>query len=184
MTRHLCFAPLVLLGACASSSSDGTERPPAGEPTPAPSPVAPSPAPAPPEPPPAPAAADEAAAALPAEICAGLRAAPALALAVVRAATPDCSGVGHTRIVFDVVELARGTGIAVVSHSHLLYTKDGPRFAGGDHAVLAIEPAALPAEEEMCVPLPKRDGRVTRAVRVDSAAAGARLLERLSGGGC
>lgn len=171
---------LVLLAACASGSSDG-ERAPAAEPAPQAAP-APAPAPAAPVPAPPPDAGSAGGVRVPAGICADLRAAPALALATVRASTPDCSSVGHQRIVFDVVELARGAGIQVVSHSHLLYQKDAPRFAAGDHAILGIEPDTLPAEQEMCVPMPARQGRVTTAVRVDSTDAGRRLLGDLARG--
>ena len=167
--HHVVVA--VLAAACAGG------RPGSGQPPPA-------------SPPPAPPAPDRSSPAPDAGVtptltdadCAAFGAAPVLALATVRSATPDCSSVGHTRVVLDVLRLARGARVAVVSVSYALHEQGAPRLSPGDHVVIAVEPRPLPAEDVYCVPMPARDGAVMRAIRVDSGGAGDRLLDDLGGG--
>ena len=103
-----------------------------------------------------------------------------MGVAVVTRSTPDCSGVGHLRIVLDVKQLVRGDAINTVIASRPLYGGTN-RFAAGDTVLVAIEPGARPAETVACVPLPARDGVARELVRVDADAVERAIAEVAAG---
>jgi hypothetical protein len=109
------------------------------------------------------------------EECRRFAAAGALAIATVANNTSDCSGVGHERIVFDVVRLVRGTNITKVVTSRSLAANEGPIVAG-DTFLLAIEPVDRPAATVHCVPVPAHQGTVEHLVQVASIAAAEQAL--------
>ena len=124
------------------------------------------------------------AAALTAADCRAFATPRPIAIAVVAHSTPDCSGVGHARIVLDVVRLERGTGIARVVTSRPLNAPGEPAFAVGDHLVIAIEPGTRPAETVQCVALPAHGGTVGHAIGATSRAQAEQLLAQLVAARC
>jgi hypothetical protein len=112
--------------------------------------------------------------------CRTLSSAGALAIATVASTTPDCSGVGHERIVFDVVRLVRGANVTKVVTSRALYGRQD-RITEGDTFLIAIDPADHPAATVACVPLPAHQGTVKHLVRVASLAAGEQALAACPG---
>jgi hypothetical protein len=111
--------------------------------------------------------------------CQAFGAARALGVAVVASVSPDCSGVGHNRIVLDVRRLARGEGIAQIVTSRPLIGPARSELAVGDALVVAIEPEVRAAEIVHCVPLPARQGVLRHAVEVDSLATAERVLDEI-----
>lgn len=114
--------------------------------------------------------------------CRAFGAARALGVAVVASVRPDCSGVGHNRIVLDVRRLARGEGIAQIVTSRPLIGTARSELAVGDALVVAIEPEVRVAEIVHCVPLPARQGVLRHAVEVDSLATAERVLDDIAAG--
>jgi len=100
--------------------------------------------------------------------CRALSSAPALGIAVVTSRTPDCSGVGHDRIVLEVRQLARGEAITRVVTSRPLAGPARAELPVGAFAVVAIAPEVRPAETVHCVPLPAHEGTVQHAIEVGS----------------
>ncbi len=166
--------PLVLavLTACGAGSQAPAGQPPAAPPV---APVAEAHAGA-------PAAPADPAASLPEADCRAFGAASALGAAVVVRVTPDCSGVGHNRIVLEVRRLARGERIATIVTSRPLMGPARGELAVGDTLVVAIEPEVRAAESVYCVALPAREGVLRHAVKVDSLAAAERVLDELASG--
>jgi hypothetical protein len=117
---------------------------------------------------------------LPAADCRALRAGRALGVAVVVESRPDCSGIGHLRVVLEVRRLARGTGIERIVTSRPLYGSREPRLEVGATVIAAIEPEVRPAETVYCVALPARQGSVRHAMQVDSLEAAEPILEVLA----
>lgn len=152
------------------------------------SPAALAPAEPPPRPEPAPVRAvdpapvDAARPALAPADCTALRSAPALGVAVVTSRTPDCSGIGHARIVLEVRRLARGSAITRIVTATPLHGEDSQRFAAGAVVVAAIEPAPGAAATVDCVPLPAHEGTLRHAIAVESITAGEHLLDELAAG--
>jgi hypothetical protein len=109
--------------------------------------------------------------------CGGFAPARALAIATVASSTPDCSGVGHARIVFDVVKLVRGENITRVVASEPLHRAGSDRIAVGDTFVVAIEPEQRPAQTVHCVSLPAREGVVRHRLRAESAADAEQIVD-------
>lgn len=188
LERHLRIA-LAVLAACGAGSQAPASQPPAAPPG---SPVTDGPAGA---SSPVTSATDGQAAAPGSPVepavslsdadCRAFAAASALGAAVVVSATPDCSGVGHDRIVLEVRELARGERIATIVTSRPLWGAARGELAVGDTLVVAIDPAVRPAETVYCVPVPAHEGVLRHAARVDSLAAARRVLDELSAGrGC
>lgn len=163
---------LAVLTACGASSQTPASQPPAGPPV---SPTADGPAGAPDAP-------VEPAVSLSEADCRAFDAARALGAAVVVSVTPDCSGVGHNRIVLEVRTLARGERIATIVTSQPLMGPDRGELAVGDTLVVAIEPAVRPAETVYCVPLPAHEGVLRHALEVDSLDAARRVLDELAAG--
>jgi hypothetical protein len=114
--------------------------------------------------------------------CRAFGAARALGAAIVASVSPDCSGVGHNRIVLDVRRLARGEGIAQIVTSRPLIGATSRELAPGDALVVAIEPEVRAAEIVHCVPLPARQGVLRHAVEVDSLATAERVLDDIAAG--
>jgi hypothetical protein len=114
--------------------------------------------------------------------CRAFDAARALGAAVVASVTPDCSGVGHHRIVLEVRGLARGERISTIVTSQPLGGPSRGELAVGDTLVVAIEPAVRPAETVYCVPLPAHEGTLRHSVEVDSLATARRALDELAAG--
>jgi hypothetical protein len=115
-----------------------------------------------------------------AEDCAAFRDAPVLAVAVVTAATSDCSSVGHRRVVLEVRNLARGAGVATVVASRPLHD----RLRAGNVVIAAIDPVQRPAEKVFCVELPAHEGTLRRAIQLDDADADRTLADLASGSLC
>lgn len=130
----------------------------------------------------APDASAGAAASLSESDCRAFGAASALGAAVVASVTPDCSGVGHSRIVLEVRALARGERIATIVTSQPLWGASRGELAVGDTLVVAIEPAVRPAETVYCVPLPAHEGVLRHAIEVDSLDVAERVLDDLAAG--
>lgn len=114
--------------------------------------------------------------------CKAFLGAPALAVAVVVTSQADCSGIGHLRVVLEVRHRNDATDIDLVSTSRPLYAQSMPAYRLGDAFIVAIEPAAVPAETVYCVPLPARQGQVLHLVGVDDESAGERTIEGLLAG--
>ena len=125
-------------------------------------------------------------AALTAADCRAFAEALGLGIAVVASSTPDCSGIGHARIVLEVQHLSRGGGIRSVVTSRPLYSGDhAERMREGDVLVVAMTPNAQAARTVSCVRLPASDGDLERAVVVTSVDAGRRLIDAiLDGSAC
>lgn len=119
---------------------------------------------------------------LPAGDCRALRGARALAVAAVVLSEPDCSGVGHQRVVLEVRQLARGAGIERIVTSRPLGSADGPAFQKGDLFVVAVEPGVRPAEVVYCVALPAHQGSVRHALKVGSEDEARRILDEVAAG--
>ena len=111
--------------------------------------------------------------------CRALASAPALAIATVASSKADCSSIGNTYVVFDVVRLVRGENVARVVIRRPLYGTERP-FAVGDTFVVAIEPDVRPAQTVQCVPLPAHEGNVRHFVHASSAMDAERLVEATS----
>ena len=117
--------------------------------------------------------------------CRALATAQVLGVAVVVSSVPDCSGIGHARIVLEVQQLARGAAIQTVVTSRPLHGVDeGPRFREGDTVVISIAAAKEPARTVSCVPLPASDGTVSHAVSVEDTDEGRRMLAAIVDGRC
>ncbi len=114
--------------------------------------------------------------------CRAFEAASALGAAVVVSVTPDCSGVGHNRIVLEVRALARGERIATIVTSRPLWGASRGELAVGDTLVVAIDPEVRPAETVYCVALPAHEGVLRHALEVDSLATAERVLDDLAAG--
>ena len=163
--------PLAVLAACGAGSQAPAGQPPAAPVAPVPSGQAVAPeAPA------------EPAVSLSEADCRAFGAARALGVAVVASVQPDCSGVGHNRIVLEVRRLARGERIATIVTSRPLVGLGRGELAVGDTLVVAIEPEVRAAETVYCVALPAREGVLRHAVEVDSQAAAGRVLDDLAAG--
>lgn len=120
--------------------------------------------------------------ALSTEQCRAFTDAGAIGIAVVASRTPDCSSVGHNRIVLDVQRLGRGQDIATLVTSRPLYGAARNELAVGDIVVVAIEPVVRPAETLMCVPLPAHQGTVRLALEAASLADAERILADITSG--
>lgn len=105
-----------------------------------------------------------------------------LGAAIVASVQPDCSGVGHDRIVLEVRRLARGERIATIVTSRPMVGPDRGELAVGDTLVVAIEPEVRAAATVFCVALPAHEGVLRHAVKVDSLAAADRVLDELAAG--
>jgi hypothetical protein len=114
--------------------------------------------------------------------CRAFEAASALGVAVVASVDPDCSGVGHSRIVLEVRRLARGERIATIVTSRPLVGPARGELAVGDTLVVAIDPEVRAAETVFCVALPASEGALRHAFEVDSLAAAGRVLDELAAG--
>jgi hypothetical protein len=173
----LVLAVLAVLAACGAGSRAPAGLSPIAQPPAAP-PVAPVAAPhaGAPEDPAGPAGS------LSAADCRAFHAAPALGAAVVASVTPDCSGVGHNRIVIEVRSLARGQHITTIVTSQPLIGPVRGELAVGDTLVVAIDPAGRPAETVYCVPLPAHEGVLRHALEVDSLDTARRVLDELAAG--
>jgi hypothetical protein len=114
--------------------------------------------------------------------CRAFGAASALGAAVVVSIQPDCSGVGHNRIVLEVRRLARGERISTLVTSRPLAAPDRHELSVGDTLVVAIDPEARAAETVYCVPLPAHEGRLRHAVEVDSLVTAGHVLDELAAG--
>ncbi len=97
-----------------------------------------------------------------------------------RAAAPDCSGVGHLQVVYEVVASAR-PGLRRASTSCPLFAGECPSYLRGQPGALyaaALEPQRRPARTVSCVRLPATEATVTCVIPVDSIEAGRALLAR------
>jgi hypothetical protein len=118
------------------------------------------------------------------EDCDAFDSASALAIAVVVVSQPDCSSVGHLRVVLEVQRLVRGSGMTHVGTSRALFSQSELRFEVGDTLLVALEPEIQPAETFHCVSLPDRQGSVRHAVKVASISEAEPLLDAIALGRC
>lgn len=115
----------------------------------------------------------------PTEQCLNQR--PLLGVLRLVAAKPDCSGMGHLRMSFAVVETT-GIPLRAALSSCPLYgscavLSDRPAKVG-QLLVAALQPVRRPAHTVFCVRQPASDARVTCAVPVDGMKHAHQLLER------
>jgi len=174
---------LAVLAACGAGSQAPARQPPVASPVARPAPPATRPAgPVTDAPAVAPDASGATAVSLSEADCRAFGAARALGVAVVTSVRPDCSGVGHNRIVLEVRWLARGERIATVVTSRPLVGPARGELAVGDTLVAAIDPEVRAAETVYCVALPAREGVLRHAIEVDSLATARRVLDELAAG--
>lgn len=115
------------------------------------------------------------------DTCAALSKAKNLAVVEVVAATPDCSGVGHLRVVLEVRGPAHGRAMKTIVTSEPLIGLD--RTSKGDVFVASLEHRPGPKKNVYCVPMPAHDGRVREKIPVANVAEGTATLQRILAGG-